>query len=303
MSKPRILFVDDEVNLLQSLKRLLRPYRHQWDMLFASNGMEALDMLAGCGIDVVVSDMRMPEMDGAQLLQRLKAQSPHSIRLILSGQADKSTARDCIGLSHQFLSKPNDATAMIAFIEGILEISARLPFPVLKSLAAMAALPTRDERAQQLKRHAREGGFSLLKMAQIVDGDLALSAKILQVANSAYFGCGEMVAAPEAAVQMLDADEMRRLQQHPGFINVLDEDAPWASAYLQECDDTIARADAADVKERQTAKFKRLGHAALIATGHDADEELGELATEFLIRLWGLPLVLNTAKTKNIGVA
>ena len=60
----RILFVDDEPKVLEGIQRMLRPMRHEWDMVFAQSGQEALSILAEQPADVVVSDMRMPRMDG-----------------------------------------------------------------------------------------------------------------------------------------------------------------------------------------------------------------------------------------------
>jgi YesN/AraC family two-component response regulator len=83
--KKRILFVDDEVNMLQGLRRMLNTMRHEWDMVFVESGQEALALLAQTPCDVIVSDMRMPGMDGVQLLTQVMERFPLTVRIILSG--------------------------------------------------------------------------------------------------------------------------------------------------------------------------------------------------------------------------
>ena len=79
--KKTILFVDDEPNILAGLKRMLRALRKEMRFEFAENGPAALDLMRERKVDVVVSDMRMPGMDGAALLTAIKEQYPEVIRI------------------------------------------------------------------------------------------------------------------------------------------------------------------------------------------------------------------------------
>src|SRR5258708_18407653 len=81
----RILFVDDEPNVVHAMRRTMHCMRNEWDMEFVSSGPEALDCLAKNPADVIVSDMRMPGMDGWQLLAEVKRLYPQTVRLVLSG--------------------------------------------------------------------------------------------------------------------------------------------------------------------------------------------------------------------------
>jgi YesN/AraC family two-component response regulator len=101
-----ILFVDDELNVLQGLQRMLRVMRHEWNMAFAQSGQEALDILSKESFDVVVSDMRMPGMDGAQLLNEVMKRYPQIVRIVLSGQSDREMVLKSVRPAHQYLSKP-----------------------------------------------------------------------------------------------------------------------------------------------------------------------------------------------------
>jgi DNA-binding NtrC family response regulator len=87
----RIVFVDDELHILQAMSRSFRSMRNEWDMEFLSSGAAALESLAKAPADVIVSDMRMPGMDGWQLLAEVKKLHPQTVRLVLSGHADPSS--------------------------------------------------------------------------------------------------------------------------------------------------------------------------------------------------------------------
>ena len=85
----RILFVDDEQNVLLGIRRATRSMRHEWEMSFVESGAAALEHFAANDVDVLVTDMRMPGMDGAELLQSVKDRYPGTARIILSGHSDQ----------------------------------------------------------------------------------------------------------------------------------------------------------------------------------------------------------------------
>ncbi len=98
--KLKILFVDDEITLLQSLRRATHSMRKEWDCEFVSSGKEALRILSDKPFDLVVSDMRMPEMNGAQFLRKVKKQNPNTMRFILSGQTEDKAFFQSIGVMY-----------------------------------------------------------------------------------------------------------------------------------------------------------------------------------------------------------
>src|SRR5579883_1288451 len=113
----RILFVDDEPKVLEALERLLRPQRREWEMAFAASGPEALQLLASRPFDVIVTDMRMPEMDGAQLLEEVQKRYPEVVRLVLSGYFEMEMAIRAVPVAHQYLAKPCDPEKLRLAIE------------------------------------------------------------------------------------------------------------------------------------------------------------------------------------------
>ncbi len=108
----RVLFVDDEPNILDSIRRQLRK---SFDVVTANSGIEALALLKDTGpVAVVVSDMRMPGMNGAELLTKIRDQYPDTVRMILSGQADLESTIAAINDGHifRFLTKPCQEDAL-----------------------------------------------------------------------------------------------------------------------------------------------------------------------------------------------
>ena len=112
MVRRRILYVDDEPKILDGLRRMLYPMRHQWDMAFAQSGQEALDILEGESFDVIVTDIRMSGMDGSQLLREAAERYPHMVRIVLSGQAGDETILRSVRHAHQYLPKPCDTETL-----------------------------------------------------------------------------------------------------------------------------------------------------------------------------------------------
>ncbi|MCA9549000.1 MAG: response regulator [Myxococcales bacterium] len=138
----RILFVDDEPQVLQGLQRMLRPYRNAWKVLVANSGAEALDLLQGTPVDVVVSDMRMPKMDGITLLREVAVRHPETIRMVLTGYSSQDAFLKSVGPTHQVLAKPCEAEQLISTLERAVNLRETLASPALRSLAGgMDALP------------------------------------------------------------------------------------------------------------------------------------------------------------------
>ncbi|MFW6256282.1 MAG: response regulator, partial [Candidatus Sumerlaeota bacterium] len=110
--KKRILFVDDEERVLEAIRRMMRPMRKEWDVEAVNSGKKALEILENEKFDVIVSDIKMPGMDGAQLLDLVRRKYPGIARVVLSGHADKEVIIKLVGTVHQYLSKPCNGEAL-----------------------------------------------------------------------------------------------------------------------------------------------------------------------------------------------
>ncbi len=212
MSTKRILFVDDEPNVLDGLRNLLRRQRKQWDMVFASGGQEALDELHKAPFDVVVTDMRMPGMDGAALLRRVKDEYPAVARIVLSGHAEAEAAMRVLPVAHQFLSKPCNGDALREVIERTCELQALLNDQPIQSLVGqLDRLPSAPRTYGELSRAVEDPNVGVAEIARIVENDPAMCVKVLQLANSGYFGSGHPVVSARQAVTSLGVELLKML--------------------------------------------------------------------------------------------
>ncbi len=102
----RIIFVDNEQNALQGLKRMLRPMRNEWEMAFVENGEEALNLFKEKTFDVILTDYHMDGMNGVELLDKIKEQYSQTVRMIFSGEVNQSFVMKTVHSAHQFIAKP-----------------------------------------------------------------------------------------------------------------------------------------------------------------------------------------------------
>jgi HD-like signal output (HDOD) protein/CheY-like chemotaxis protein len=207
-----LLFVDDEPHVLQGLQRQLRPMRNEWNMHFATNSLEALDLMAMRRVDVVVSDMMMPGMDGSQLLSEVLKRHPQTVRIVLSGHSEREAVLRLVGPAHQYLSKPCNADELRQAIVRAFSLRDLLGNERLKKLTArIKSLPSLPAILDQLADELQSDTPSLERVGEIISRDIALTAKILQLVNSAFFGLPQPVDNPTEAVVYLGLNTVRSL--------------------------------------------------------------------------------------------
>ncbi len=210
--KKRILFVDDEPNILAGLRRIMRPLRKEWEMAFANNGHEALAILSVRPFDVVVSDMRMPGMNGVELLKEVRKHHPETVCIALSGESAKESVLNYVGPIHQYLPKPCDPELLRFSLSRIAALRNILSVDKLRAvLALLEGLPSLPSLYRDLMRQFESPDGSLREVGQIVSRDMAMSAKVLQLANSAFFGARNHIPNPHAAVAALGMDTVKAL--------------------------------------------------------------------------------------------
>lgn len=210
--KKRILFVDDEPNILQGLRRMLHSMRHEWDMTFANGGHEALQLLAQAPCDVVVSDMRMPGMDGVQLLTQVMERYPCIVRIVLSGYADREMNLGVVGTAHQCLSKPCDAALIKASVTragALRELLADEPMQRLVS--GMKTLPSLPTLYHEVLEAVQDPDSLLQRVGEIIGRDMGMTTKMLQLANSGFFGPRRHVSSLAQVVSLLGPDTVKGL--------------------------------------------------------------------------------------------
>lgn len=219
----KILFVDDEPHVLEGLQRILLTMHRDWQMGFALSGPLALEMLQHERYDVVVSDMRMPGMDGAQLLAEVKKRYPDSIRFVLSGQSESELVYRSVGEAHQFLSKPCKPKLLKECVDRAFALRDLLLNDSLKSLVAqLETLPPVPELYTKLCETLRSPDCTVALVGQIMETDQAMTAKILQVTNSAFFALRQEVNTAAHAVSLLGLDTIKALVLTTGIFAPLE---------------------------------------------------------------------------------
>lgn len=148
---PVVLTVDDEPSVLSALRRLFRP--QGWRLLQATSGAQGLELMAQETPDLILSDMRMPEMNGAQFLERALPLAPHAGRVLLTGYADIGTTIAAInnGEIHRYVSKPWDDQALLLMLRELLEHCA-----LKRQNAELLALTERQNKLLQEANHTLE---------------------------------------------------------------------------------------------------------------------------------------------------
>jgi len=209
---PSVLFVDDERPVLDGLRRRLKGQETCWRMLFAQSGGAALDIMAEQAVDVIVTDMKMPGMDGAALLDRVRTLYPGAARIILSGFAEREAIFRTLGPAHQYFSKPCNTTTLVGAIERSLWVRSRLNSPDLLALVAGAnCLPAMPHALSELFAHLQSPNGSAAEAARIIGRDIGLTTQLLKYTNSAYFCPRSSVSDVLSAVRLLGFDLLRSL--------------------------------------------------------------------------------------------
>lgn len=212
MTKPGILFVDDEQNILDSFQLSLRSIRNEWDLAFVPSAVEALKLMETESIDVIVSDMRMPGMDGAQLLAEVAQRSPETVRMILSGYSDQASVMRTVKLAHQYLSKPCPVEELKSAINKALRLRGVICSGALKQfISRIESLPPLPQLYQQLMGELQNDKSSLQRIGNIIAQDVAMTSSILRMVNSAFFGLPTHVSSLHHAVKLLGVETIRVL--------------------------------------------------------------------------------------------
>jgi putative nucleotidyltransferase with HDIG domain len=309
----KVLFVDDEVRVLEGLRDSLRKQRKRWSMQFVVGGEAALAQLETERFDVVVTDLRMPKVDGVAVLEHLQRSSPDTVRIVLSGDPGKDLAVKFLPYAHQALTKP----CRIGELEAVLTRACRVREIVTheglrRFLGGVQDLPPLPKTYQRLQRIFDDERTGVREVADVVGEDIAVSAKILKLANSAFFGVGRDVRNIADAVAFLGMDAVKNLvlstavfegptlpASRRAFAESLHEHSVAIGRVASELVDARWKRDAfmagllhdvgrlvLGIHEGDTADLRDTGSATL---------SNGELVSHahvgaYLLGLWGLPL-------------
>ncbi|MDF3071224.1 MAG: response regulator receiver protein [Polyangiaceae bacterium] len=208
----KVLFVDDEPRVLQALRRSLAIANVPWDARFVDGGAAALAALASEPYDVVVTDMRMPSVDGAAVLNAARDRDPGIVRIVLSGQADEAAALRVVRVAHQFLAKPCDVKLLRHVVERTGALHQALADPNLRAMVgSVDRLPSSLRIFQELSELLVKEDASVERVSELVQQDPAMASKLLQFVNSAFFAHSREIADVRSAVIRLGMKSVKNL--------------------------------------------------------------------------------------------
>ncbi|WP_068489571.1 HDOD domain-containing protein [Paramagnetospirillum marisnigri] len=212
LAKPTILFVDDEKGVLDGLRRSLYAQRDEWNQVFAVGGQEAVAILEKQALDVVITDMRMPGMDGATLLDRVRALQPEAARIVLSGFSVREAIFRTVGPAHQYYVKPCPPQTLVEAIRRALAVRRALRSPPLLALVGGAtSIPALPKAITELFSELQSPEGSAAEVARIIAQDVGLTVNLLKLTNSGFFYIPSAVTDVLQAVKMLGFEMVRAL--------------------------------------------------------------------------------------------
>jgi HD-like signal output (HDOD) protein len=208
----RILFVDNEPAALEGLRLRLHGVSGKWEPGWADNGRLAIEQMQRQPYDVVVTDLRMPGMDGARLLEIVSARWPQTIRIVLSGYADPRQTVRAVPLAHQYLNKPFEPQQLEDVIDRCVQLHDLLHGPRLRAIVGrMRQLPAIPRIYSALRSLVNDEKVTATEVARVVGTDPSIAARVLQIVNSAFFRLPRRITKIEQAVSYLGFTVIRNI--------------------------------------------------------------------------------------------
>jgi putative nucleotidyltransferase with HDIG domain len=316
-----VVFVEDDELELTRLRDMMAPFEQSWQMTFVDSAEDALNVLKNEAIDVIVSDMSMPRMDGSELFRAVKAEHPDVVRIIMSNRVEMPRVMRMVSIAHQFLTKPCDPAELRSSVARAAEMHVRLSNPELrKVIGQIGSLPSPSAVVMDLNAILARPDAQIRDVTHVVEDDIAISAKILQMVNSAYFGLSHEMTDLRDAVAYLGLDTVRNLTLAVEVFRTLGNEQNVASGVVDELHNHsaavahLARELVIDKQHSHDAYVGALlhdvGHLALATRSPERFEQIRSAVSEggnlleaerellgathadigaYLLQLWGLP--------------
>lgn len=221
----RILFVfaNEQPATIEGIRQILTRRQNEWEVEFVSSGVEALQAMKRCPSDVILTDLDMPSMNGVKLLEQVSKTYPGTVRFLQTGEADRKVVLESAGIAHRLLNKPCNPETLRNFLTtslGLREVLARKELHA--RIAAIGTLPSPPEMYDRLMKEIQSDNVSMGRIAGMISEDISLTAKILQMINSAYFGLSRHVDSLKQAVNLLGLEVVRGLVLTAGAFSQFD---------------------------------------------------------------------------------
>ena len=208
----RLVLVDNEHHVASSHRRALRTVRPEWDVALASNSTEAIAAMEAAPADVFISELGKSPADGVALFETVKARWPATVRIALSEFAEKSVALRLERSVHRFLHKPCDTFMLAMLIERSSTLRAAVDDPaVLAAIGGLESIPRPPVTVQALEKVLADPDAGVIAVAAVINRDAALTARLLRIVNSSFFGVGRQVTRVDAAVNFMGVSLVRAI--------------------------------------------------------------------------------------------
>jgi HD-like signal output (HDOD) protein/CheY-like chemotaxis protein len=208
----RVLFVDDDDILLRALARAVRARNGRWEAITANDGEAALKEMRGRSVDVIVSDVRMPGVDGPTLLQTVRNEWPGAVRILMSGYADEEQVTRALPVAQQFVSKPCSLDDLFNAIDRACTQRDLLRNQRLIDIVGrLDRVPSPPEAYWALSEALVDPTLQFSRVAAVIERDPSAATKLLQLVNSSFFGAPRPTASVEQALARLGVQLVRTL--------------------------------------------------------------------------------------------
>jgi len=221
----KILLVDNDKNVLQSLKRSFRSMRNEWKVVLQDEGKSAYELiLSDDSFDIIITDLRMSGLSGIDLLTNVKKDSPDTIRFALTGSSDSALLMKAASVSHRLIFKPCEGDKLVSLVKNSLLLREELQDPeIRKNLCKLGVIPSLPELYKEFYREMQSPDASVARLGRIIEKDIGMTTRVLQLVNSVFFGFRKKVTSPIHAASLIGINGMRDIVLVAGFFNALEK--------------------------------------------------------------------------------
>lgn len=206
-----ILFVDSDNLFLDSLKRMLRQHKIDWKNFYVNSAEEAVKVLSSSKIDIIVSEISLPKMNGLELMHHVSKITPEIVRVIISTLSSKHLFIESSKIAHKIIEKPFNLDEFISYIELVFkQKKSAIPYEAQAILTSIEQLPSPPEIYSKIE-NLLSTEYEVKDIARLVMQDTALMANLLKLLNSASMGFTSKITDITMAINLLGSDVLKAL--------------------------------------------------------------------------------------------
>ncbi len=207
-----VLFVDDDLPFLQSLQRVTQTWGTDYLLFFAQDASKGVEILKRESVDIVITDINMPQINGLQLLNFVARKFPEVIRIAMSGESNADELLLTYKITHRFMKKPMSIKEIKENIDRVFHLQELVPNSAArKIIAGLTTVPSLSNTYFELLEEVQSQDSSLQKVAFLISQDASMAAAILKIVNSSFFGLKNSVSSLKQAVTLLGLDIIKAL--------------------------------------------------------------------------------------------